>query len=145
MYRTTWLFLFLPLFMVLGGCGSQPVAPAGTSLPGSALEGTTWTLTSLAGEPPVAGSEITAGFMGGQWSGSTGCNNYASDYTINGDQITQQNFLVTEMACSQPAGVMAQETAFLDALNQVERFHLSPGQLLLTTRQGDQLLFVPRS
>lgn len=137
--------LTLILILLLAACGQQQAgAPAGDSLPGSALENTTWTMTSMAKTKTLPGAEITAGFIGGDMSGSTGCNNYFAAYQTNGDRLTLEGGGVTEMACLAPDGVMEQETRFLDYWNQVERFHLSAEQLTLFTRAGEQLIFVPR-
>jgi heat shock protein HslJ len=137
---------FFLLLALLAACGqAQPSSPGGgASLPGSALEGTMWTMTSLAGSEPLQGSEITAGFLDGEMSGSTGCNIYFYAYRAEEQRLILEGGGVTEMACSQPQGVMEQETRFLDALNQVDQFFLTENSLQLTTRQGDQLIFVPR-
>lgn len=132
--------------LLLSACAGQPDAvPDGGALPGAALEGTTWTLATMAKSRPLPGSEITAGFMNGQMSGSTGCNTYFYEYQTEGRLLLLQGGGVTEMACSQPEGVMEQESRFLDYLNQVETFQLSSDGLQLVTDEGEFLIFVPRS
>lgn len=134
------------LILLLAACGQEP-APGpdgGGSLPGSALDGTTWTLTAMAGQRPLQGSELTAGFMNGELSGSTGCNTYFYTYQTEGQRLLLEGGAVTEMACGQPDGVMEQETEFLDTLHQVNRFHLTEEGLQLITGDGDLLIFVPR-
>ncbi len=136
--------LIITILLLLAACAPQ-TPPADTpSLPGSELDGSTWTMTSMAKTKPKPGSEITAGFMGGQLSGSTGCNNYFYAYTAEGDRITLGEGGVTEMACMTPDGVMEQESRFLTFLNQVERYHLSADELQLITPGGEYLIFVPR-
>ena len=143
--QTAVLLTFL--LLLLAACWQEPdsVADSGTSLPGSALEGTTWTLTSLATSKPLAGAEITAGFMDGELSGSTGCNIYFYTFRTDGLRLILEGGGVTEMACSQPQGVMEQEELFLDYFNQVDQFILSENGLQLITGDGDVLIFFPRS
>lgn len=142
--QTAVLFTFLLLLLAACGGGPAAVPGSGTSLPGSALEGTTWTMTSLAQSKPLAGAEITAGFMDGELSGSTGCNTYFYTYRTDGLRMILEGGGVTEMACSQPQGVMEQEELFLDYLHQVDQFILSEDGLQLITGDGDVIIFVPR-
>lgn len=143
--QTSVFLTFLLLFLAACGQEPAPVPDSGTSLPGSALEGTTWTLTSLAKSKPLAGAEITAGFMDGELSGSTGCNIYFYTYRTDGLRLILEGDGVTEMACTQPQGVMEQEELFLDYLHQVDQFIFSENGLQLITSDGDVLIFIPRS
>lgn len=136
--------LITTILLLLTACTQQSSVSETPSLPGSDLDGSTWTMTSMAKTTPEPGSEITAGFMGGQVSGSTGCNNYFSAYTTEGERIMLEGAGVTEMACMTPDGVMEQESRFLAYLNQVERFHLSADELQLITADGEYLIFAPR-
>ena len=132
------------LILLLAACQPQDSDTDSDSLPGSDLEGTTWTMTSMAKTSPLPGAEITAGFMDGQIIGSTGCNNYFAAYQTAGDRLTLENAGVTEMACMTPDGVMEQETRFLDYFYQVDRFHLAADELRLITPDGEYLIFAPR-
>lgn len=135
---------FLLAIFLLVACRMQDTLPGDPSLPGSDLNGSTWTMTSMAGTEPLSGAEITAGFMNDQISGSTGCNNYFYGYRTEGERITLTGGGVTEMACLQPEGVMEQETIFLDLINQVQTFYLSETELRLITSGGQQLIFKVR-
>ena len=132
------------LLLLLGACGSQGGGSSGESLPGSSLDNTFWTMTSMAKSKPLPGTEITAGFVNGQLSGSTGCNNYFADYATEGQRLLLTNQGVTEMACLQPEGVMEVESRFLDYFYQVDRFLLTEEELQLITRDGETLIFAPR-
>jgi heat shock protein HslJ len=47
----------------------------------SPLDGTSWMLVSLDGQPPLPGTEIRLGFSDKGFSGNSGCNYYAGSYT----------------------------------------------------------------
>ena len=141
--------LLLILIILLSACslqdGGSDTGSGGDSLSGSSLDNTYWTMTSMAKSRPLPGAEITAGFIDGQLSGSTGCNNYFAGYETQGERIILTNAGVTEMACLDPEGVMEVESRFLDYFYQVERFHLTEDELQLITPDGEYLIFVPRS
>jgi len=139
------VLILTALSLLLSACGSGDREAAGGSLPGSSLDNTFWTMTSMAGSEPLQGAEITAGFINGQMSGSTGCNNYFADYETQGDRLILTNGAVTEMYCMQPEGVMEIEKQFMDYFYQVDRFHLTADELRLITSAGESLIFVPRT
>ena len=146
-FGLTAVLLFIFIFL-LSACSSQDggsnSGASGDSLPGSSLDNTFWTMTTMAKSRPLPGAEITAGFIDGQLSGSTGCNNYFAAYETDGQRISLENAGVTEMACLDPDGVMDVESRFLDYFYQVERFHLTEDELQLITPDGEYLIFVPR-
>jgi heat shock protein HslJ len=109
------------------------------------LAGTSWTLTSLGGQPPLAGSPITANFQeDGNVAGSAGCNRYNATYEVSGDKITFRLVSSTLMAC--PGPVMAQEGAYLKALEQSATFKVDATQLTLFDTGGKALAaFAPQS
>lgn len=129
----------------------EPLAP-GADLP---LEGTEWRLvawvedrqaTGLPGSQSMPtdvlpGSEITARYEGGEVSGSAGCNHYAGSYALQGDALTVGGLASTEMACMEPAGVMAQETLFLGRLREGGTYRIDGAQLWLEKGEGSALLF----
>jgi heat shock protein HslJ len=67
-------------------------------------------------QPVLAGTTITANFGDTQVSGTAGCNDYTAPLTPVDDYFTVGPIAVTAMECSEPAGVMEQEAAYLDAL-----------------------------
>ncbi len=100
-----------------------------------------WQVTSfLRGDAvtsPIAGTEITASFDDeGQLSGSAGCNTYTSAYTTDAGSITIEAPATTRKLCPEPAGVMEQETAYLAALGEAERFSVGGGSLTLLRADG---------
>jgi len=114
--------------------------------PRSQLTGTRWILEAY-GKPGalkqvLEGTEITANFgADGEASGSAGCNQYFATYAIAGKELTLAELAFTEMACLEPAGVMEQEQAFLEALGRVQQFEIVGGQLRLQTADGRLLTF----
>lgn len=114
--------------------GGEPVR-----ISAAALDGTAWTLIQLAdGRPVKEGTEITIWFEEGAISGTAGCNDYASAYTLSADNpflITLEPVTATRMAC--PAPVMAQEAAYLGALETVTIWGYRFGDLVLRYTAAD--------
>jgi heat shock protein HslJ len=78
----------------------------------------------------LEGTEITAIFGDdGSLSGSAGCNNYITGYTVDGNQIAIQPAATTMMFCAEPEGIMEQEAAYLAALATAATYSIS-GQVL---------------
>lgn len=93
-------------------------------IPDLVLSATSWVLDSYdngqgAIVQVLAGTQITADFSSdGKLTGSAGCNTYNATYTVDGDKVTIGPAATTMMACSEPQGIMEQETAYLQALNK---------------------------
>lgn len=83
-----------------------------------ALDGTRWAVNSPFGARPIIdNTHMTAEFSDGQVSGLASCNDYSGAYSIgDDDSFSVKDLVVTEMACSGPEDIMAQEQRFLDAL-----------------------------
>jgi len=106
------------------------------------LVGTNWVATMYnTGTEAVTnvmeGTTITANFAeDGQLNGSAGCNNFMSSYTLDGQNITIQPPATTRKACSEPAGIMEQEAAFVNMLPQATTYTISGNNLELRTAEG---------
>ena len=89
------------------------------------LEGTAWELMfypssdAVAAVPVIPGAAITARFDGGKLTGNAGCNDYTADYKRDNTQLTFGPVSATKKMCAEPAGVMEQETAYLEMLAEV--------------------------
>jgi heat shock protein HslJ len=70
----------------------------------------------------LAGTEITAVFTETRITGNAGCNDYSGTLTRTADSFTVSNLIATEKACTEPAGIMEQEQAYLAALADVVAF-----------------------
>lgn len=100
-----------------------------------ALDGTRWTLASLAGKAPLADSSVTLAFEEGRAVGSDGCNRYIAPYESSGSSLKiAGNAATTMMAC--PPAVMAQAEAFLGALRATQSYRVEAGQLQLLQADG---------
>lgn len=111
--------LLLALFM-LATCSQVSEPPSGE-----------WTLVSLNGAPLVEDTEINLVFEEDRVGGSAGCNSYGGTFESGGAGIDITSLTITLMACTD-AGVMAQESAYLGALEAVETFELDGEKLLLS-------------
>lgn len=119
------------------------------------LEGPTWLLLSIVGARQVEGepvpwpdpawlaegTEITATFAGGTVSGSAGCNDYGTAYTLDGTSLDFGDIAATEKACLTPEGVMDQEQRYLGALEDVTDYRISGTLLWLWTKDRRALAF----
>jgi heat shock protein HslJ len=111
--------LLLALFM-LATCSQVSEPPSGE-----------WRLMSLNENPVVEGTHISLTFGDEQVSGSAGCNSYGGTFDSGGEGIEIANLTMTLMACTD-AGVMAQESAYLAALQAVETFKVEDELLVLS-------------
>ena len=97
-----------------------------------------WVVDSYASAPgaltaPIAGTDLTAVFRLAKVGGSSGCNTYDGPYTTNGTIAAIGPLATTRMACAED--VMAQETAFLAALQGVGRIERRAQSILLAGHQ----------
>lgn len=107
------------------------------------LESTRWNLAySWQGErfiQTLSNSAVTAEFANGRISGYGGCNGFGGTYTQEGENLTFGPLVRTLRACADDA-VTAQESAYLQALEQVRSFKLERGVLQLKDGAGRTLL-----
>ncbi len=114
------------LLLVAAACGGGDSA---------SLPGTSWTLTSLDGNDPVADTQVTANFADdGTVSGSGGCNTYNGGYTVDGASIQMGPFASTRMACGEP--VSAQEFAFFAAMEGATAYTIDGDTLEIVSAEG---------
>lgn len=100
--------------------------------PTMTLEGHTWNVTGYNnGRQAVVSllpdTRITLSFEKGAVSGSAGCNTFRATYSVHDNRITIGPPATTRMACAK--AVMAQERAFLTALEAVTRWTIDGGML----------------
>jgi heat shock protein HslJ/uncharacterized lipoprotein YbaY len=110
------------------------------------LTGIIWNLTELNGQPPLPATTISAEFgEDGRLSGSSGCNSYSAAYEVDGDNINinMTPVATTLMACPEP--IMAQERAYMEALDAAETYEVSAPpeggeeELVLFDANGDSV------
>lgn len=104
-----------------------------------ALEDIRWHLVEMDGVPAVAAAEERQAFIvfegrgAPRVSGSTGCNRFTGSYARGRASLSFGPIASTKMAC--PDG-MAQEQAFMQALQDVSSWRRLDGTLELLDEQG---------
>ena len=91
---------------------------------------------------PIAGTELTVVFRLIKAAGSSGCNTFQGPYTTNGKVAAIGPLATTQIACAED--VMAQESAFLAALQGVARIESRGTTLSLQDRDGGILVALIR-
>lgn len=116
---------------------------------GNTLDGTNWNLESYLdakGEMinRLTDAVVTAQFQADKVSGIAGCNNYNSSYQVDGKSLTFSPAATTRKICSEPAGIMEQEDAYLSALSLVQTYKHSDDKLEMQDAGGETILvFTP--
>jgi heat shock protein HslJ len=116
---------------------AQPAQPKEQPVSGNALDGTSWTLTTLDGQPALKNTTVTLNFAAGKVAGSDGCNNYTGSYTADGTNIKFDQMASTMMACAEP--IMKQATAYQQALGQATTYKADATQLTLYDASNKEL------
>ena len=140
MFKKHFLITLLLLSVLLASCAQAGQPGSSGADKAAQVINREWSLTSLNGQAPLDGSKVTLKLENGQAGGSAGCNSYGGQYTLQGSQLTFRDLFQTEMACMEPAGVMEQETAFLQTLSQAASFQVSGDQLELKNAAGETIL-----
>jgi heat shock protein HslJ len=106
-----------------------------------------WTLTAYgpvdSPTPAVPDVDATITFNeDGSVAGTTGCNEFGGDYTVEGDQITFGQIVSTLILC--PELQMAQEEAIYQVLVETATFNIE-GDTLTITKNDNVLVLSPGS
>jgi putative lipoprotein len=110
---------------------------------GADLEGTSWNLVEIAGQPAVAGSNPTLSFEKGQAGGNGSCNSFGGAYEAGNGKLTFGPLMSTLMYCE---NTMEQETAYLAALQDAAGYEIKNGILLILDANGQvALIFEPQN
>ena len=110
-----------------------------------ALDGTEWILTTLRDAPLPEEARITLQFEEGQAGGNAGCNSYGAEIrTVDAGTFAVGEWAMTAMACEGPSGVMARESAYMDAFSAVTAYRLEDDTLTLLDQAGEPLLVYVR-
>ena len=101
------------------------------------LEGSSWKLVTYGdGQSVLDETEVTATFAEGKLAGSTGCNNYFSEYQLAGKALTFGPAAATRKMCGIPQGIMEQEQAYLASLVSVAGYRIQGTQLEWLDAEG---------
>ncbi|MBN2045391.1 MAG: META domain-containing protein [Anaerolineales bacterium] len=125
------IFWFVMLFLVLVSCIGDASAQ---------LDGTAWRLVTYGGKYVIPGSSPTLFFENGSVGGNASCNNFGGNYQARGSQLIIGETAWTLMACADNQ-LMEQENAYMQLLDQTDRFEFINGQLVITTAAGEKLIF----
>jgi heat shock protein HslJ len=108
------------------------------------VEGETWVAdelqTASGNSQPLAGTFLSVVFDDGSLSGTSGCNTYFTSYAIDGDSIEIGVIGSTRAFCSDPTGVMDQESAYLGLLERADHYERDGDRLVLL--EGDNVLVI---
>lgn len=137
--------LFTLLALALAGCTpAAPPTPSPTPDPWAVtedLDGTSWLLMELNGQPPIPGSRISLEFAEGRVGGYAGCNWYGGPYPAPGDASTPEvTFTITARACAEPPGVLEQESAYVRALESAAARQVAGSRLTFRDAAGIGIL-----
>jgi len=111
------------------------------------LVGMHWSLTSYNNgkggmQSLTIGTEITADFNeNGTVTGSAGCNDYSAPYEVTEDMISIGMTIRTEMACTDPKGVMEQETQYLASLQNAVIYTIRDDRLEIRDENGSGVAY----
>ncbi len=127
-------FVFFGVFAIVvlfGMVALQGCAPTDAV----SLDGTSWVVTEINGEPVMEDFAPTMVFDGADVGGKASCNSYFATYSVNGDQLSFDTIGNTEMYCMEE-GVMDQETLFLRSLSKADTFRMADNQMTITLNDG---------
>ena len=135
-------WLFLCLFGALTGCHSfhwrNPAAHR-LSAQLSQLAGTAWSAEDIEGARVLNGIDSTLEFeLGGAIAGSTGCNLYVGEITVERQSIRFGEVMTAETECSPNS--LQQEHRYINALAAVRRIRIDTDQLWLTDEDSHVLI-----
>jgi hypothetical protein len=115
-------------FDPLGGTRWRVLAYRDPALPGSL-------------SPVLTGTMLTLDFgRDGKVSGSAGCNTYSSTYVVQGNLLAITLPTATNKLCTEPQGIMEQETVFLALLPTTGSYSIAGSQLTLNSASGQMMV-----
>lgn len=134
--RRPLLWLIPPLFVGLQACANSAAPTSETT---ATLWGTQWTLVAIGPQAVMPTPQATLLFPEmGRAAGNGSCNRFSGAVTVTHDNIQFGPLASTKMACM--GGAMAQESAYLTALQKAQTFERQGDTLLIHTLGIDQPL-----
>ena len=136
--------LAIALLMTVGiACTGAPTPTMGS------IDGATWNLESVDGQPPIAGTYLTLTINGPQFGGFDGCNSFVGRHesgtpVVKPDgTISVPPFGGTNAGCPTDA-ILEQAKRYLRAVTQQAKAHVVDGRLHITDDSGDVVLVFAR-
>ena len=114
------------------------------------IDGATWILESVGGQPLIAGTYTTLTFNGPQFVGFDGCNHFGGRHesgkpVVSPDgEISSPPFGGTEKLCVNPPGVMEQADRYLDAITHQAKARAVDDRLHVVDSSGEVVLVFVR-
>ena len=109
------------------GCG-------GGEIEVNRVEGTDWTVAAINGRATGSSPGYFLSFARGAVSGKFGCNNFQGSFSSNGDHLSVEQLVATEMACGPPAGDFEREG--FEVLGSNMRMERVGGRMRLVSEAG---------
>src|SRR5262249_8706414 len=115
--------------LILAMAGAPPGRPGG-------LEGSSWVLSSLRGQPVSSAPAITLRVAEASVTGSDGCNRFRAPVTLDGNtfQVRTEAMVSPNMACGPQ--LMTRASAFTAALRQARMARVEAKRLTLLGEDG---------
>ena len=104
------------------------------------VENHLWKLVTLNERPPIDNTLLTLQFERFEAAGFGGCNNFRSSYERSGTALNFGFVTSTAKECELPIGVMAQESAYFNAIEQISSFQIENTQFSLIDTSGVERL-----
>ena len=125
---------------ITAGTTVVELAPREVVHPDRELTGTTWELDTIldgqtAASLPAGAPPVTMVFDGTRVTADTHCNGVGTKYTVSGDTITFEPFMMTRMACG--PDIMAGENAVVRTLDGTATYEITADALTLTNESGE--------
>ncbi|MEP6986033.1 MAG: META domain-containing protein, partial [Chloroflexota bacterium] len=102
------------------------------------LAGVHWVLVSMgptaAPVAAIADTAVNIDFTQQGVSGSSGCNQYSGTFIYNNNTLSFSPLVSTQLACAD--NIMAQESAYVAALQSATGYQIANGQLQITYADG---------
>lgn len=125
------------LLIVLSLVLTFSLAACGIFEKGPDLEGTSWSLIEVNGQPIIDGTDPTLIFEADRVGGNGSCNTFGGDYKVENGTLTFGPIASTLMYCE---GFMDQESAYLTALQEAAEYQIEGGNLQILNGDGQVTL-----
>jgi uncharacterized lipoprotein YbaY len=99
-----------------------------------------WKLVTLNERPPLEDTYLTLQFDRFQAGGFGGCNNFRTSFERSGTRLNFGFVTSTAKECELPASVMAQESAYFSALEQITTYQIEDTQFTMIDNSGVERL-----
>ena len=125
---------------------SAAIAVPGSSSTTLSIDGATWILELIDGQPPIAGTYATLIFDGPQFHGFDGCNFIGGRHESGKPIINPDGDILpppvggTAMGCMSPPGILDQADRYVEAMQQGAKARVVDDRLHIVDRSGEVVL-----